>query len=72
MERVKQLQEALVVARQERAVAHAKFREASAKAKRLADELLKAETEEARIKAVALFQERATRVVGLRERLSVR
>jgi len=43
MERVKQLQEALAAARQERAVAHAKFREASAKAKRLADELLVAE-----------------------------
>ena len=43
MERVKQLQEALVVARQERAVAHAKFREASAYAQRLANELLTAE-----------------------------
>ena len=43
MDRVKQLQEALAAARVERAIAHAKFREASAKAKRLADELLMAE-----------------------------
>ena len=43
MERIKQLQEALAAARVERARAHAKFREASAKAKRLADELLRAE-----------------------------
>ena len=43
MDRIKQLQEALAAARIERAMAHAKFREASAKAKRLADELLRAE-----------------------------
>ena len=43
MDRIKQLQEALAAARVERAIAHAKFREASAKAKRLADELLEAE-----------------------------
>jgi len=43
MERVKELQKALAAARMERALAHAKFVEASAKAKQLADELLRAD-----------------------------
>jgi len=43
MERIRQLQEALAAARVERAIAHAKFLQASAKAKRLTDELLEAE-----------------------------
>lgn len=44
MDRVKALQEALTAARMERAVAHAKFRQAEAKAARLAADLLAAKS----------------------------